>query len=358
MKILYVYISKKFLKLFIATAAVFGVIVLISELFRQISFYIKYKAGFGLIVLHLLTKLPWWTIQVLPVATLLALLFSLGDLAKKNEITAMKAAGINLWKIIVLFLIIGVGIGIADLAAREFIVPKTAFLNEIISREKIEKKSLNIITEFNNLVVSIDDNRLTAGHLDTEEKIMQDIVIEYYNEKFQIQKLVIAPSASWMGDSWKLQNGIERIFQNNGWREAVFDLYDSQIKLSPDDLAIVDVHFETMTSKQFKKYINQLRLFGYTALKARIALNIRYATVFCHVIVMMIGIAFALGMNNQFGKIISFTLALGLTFLYWGLQAITQSLGENELLTPFVAAWAPNFIFLVLGVYMLRRTRK
>jgi lipopolysaccharide export LptBFGC system permease protein LptF len=73
---------------------------------------------------------------------------------------------------------------------------------------------------------------------------------------------------------------------------------------------------------------------------------------------MMIGIAFALGMNNQFGKIISFTLALGLTFVYWGVQAITQSLGENEIISPFAAAWTPNLIFLFLGIYLLRQTRK
>ncbi|MDR1951983.1 MAG: LptF/LptG family permease [Elusimicrobiota bacterium] len=359
MKIIYLYISKKFLKIFIVTALAFGVVVLISELFRQIAFYIEYDASFGLIIAHLLTKLPWWTIQVLPIATLLALLFSLGDLAKKNEITAIKAAGINLWKIITMFLIIGFFIGAADLAAREFIVPKTVYLNEIIQREKIEKKPMTVITEFEDLVVSLDNNiRLTAQYLNTEERIMEDIVIEYYDDNFHIKKLVIAEKAQWKDNFWILENGIERDFIDNAWTEEVFSEYNSAISLSPDDLAIKDVHFETMTTKEFKKYINQLRLFGYDAIKARIVLNIRYATIFCHLIVMMIGIPFAFGMNNQFGKIISFTLALAMTFVYWGVQAITQSMGQNYIITPFLAAWMPNFIFLILGAYMLSTIRK
>jgi lipopolysaccharide export system permease protein len=359
MSILYFYITKKFFKIFILTAAIFGIIVLFSELLRQISFYIQYEATFKLVASHLLTKLPWWTIQVLPIATLLAVLFSMGDMAKKNEFTAIKAAGINLWKIIALFLAIGFVIGMGDLAAREFIVPKTTYINEIIEREKIAKKSMPSITEFENLLVSLDNNiRLTAGFLDTNEKIMTDIVIEYYNDDFHIQKIVIAPNARWDKHSWLLENGIERQFIDNLWTELVFNEYDSQIDLSPDDLAIMDVHFETMTTKQFKKYITQLRLFGYTALKARIVLNIRYATIFCHLIVMMIAIPFAFGMNNKFGKIISFTLALALTFLYWGVQAVTQSMGQNDLISPFMAAWIPNFIFLILGIYMLSEVKK
>ncbi|MDR2860564.1 MAG: LptF/LptG family permease [Elusimicrobiota bacterium] len=356
MKILYSYISKKFLTIFVFTAIVFGFIVLISELIRQISFYIEYDAKFLYVIAHLFTKLPWWIIQVLPVATLLSVLFSLGDLAKKNEITAIKAAGVNLWNIIVMFLIIGFFIGIFDLAAREFIVPKTAYYNEVIEKEKIQKKGFSVITEFEDFVVSLDNNvRLSAQYLDTEKKVMEDIVIEDYTDDFRISRLIIAEKAVWEGRSWILINGIEREFENNLWKEIVFERLDSGIHIDPDDLAITKVHFETMTTKQFKRYINQLRLFGYNALKERIALNIRYATVFCHLIVMMIGIPFAFGMNNRFGKIVSFTLALALTFVYWGVQAITQAMGENNMISPFWAAWIPNVIFLALGIRLLHK---
>ena len=140
MRIIYTYITKQFAKIFFFTSFAFGFIVLISELFRQLSFYMEYKTPLIVILQHLFSNIPWWIIQVLPVATLLALLFSLGGLAKKNEITAIKAAGVNLWKVIILFMVIGFIIGLADFAARELVVPATSLFNEKVKKEKYRKK--------------------------------------------------------------------------------------------------------------------------------------------------------------------------------------------------------------------------
>jgi len=359
MKILYTYVAKQFLKIFAFTAVAFGFIVLISELFRQIGYYMEHDAGFIVVAEHLLSNVPWWIIEVLPVATLLALLFSLGDLSKKNEVTAMKAAGINMWRIISIFLVMGFLIGAADLASREFIIPKTTQFHEKITKEKIEKGNELAQTEFTNIVVSLPDNsRLAVGYLNAKDKVMRNIVLERYDENFYISKLVLAPNGFWDGGTWMLQNGVVRDFKVNMWDEQYFKDYDSGIHLRPEDLTIKKMGYELMDSKTFRKYITQLRIFGQTALKERIALNVRYASVFTHLIVMMIGIPFALGFGNKLGKILSFTMALGAAFVYWGTQAITQSLGENYILSPFMAAWLPNFIFIAIGVYLLAKVKK
>ena len=359
MKTLYLYVSKKFLTIFFFTSIAFGFIVLISELFRELGFYMENKTPFLIIVQHLLSNVPWWIIQVLPVATLLALLFSLGDLAKKNEITAMKAAGINMWRIISLFLFWGAMIGAADLAAREFAVPTTTVFNERIKKEKIQKEEVKIQTQYKNLIVSLPNNtRLTVGNMDTKAMLMRDVIIEKYSEEFHIERLVLAAEGTWEDKTWILRNGVIREFDSDFWNEVYFKEYDSDIHLSPSDFAFRKMRYETMNTQDFQKYINQLRMFGKTALKERIALHMRYASVFCHLIVMMIGIPFALGIGPRFGKILSFTLALAASFIYWGAQAVTQSLGENSILTPFTAAWLPNFIFFAIGIVLLVKVKK
>ncbi|MDR3243868.1 MAG: LptF/LptG family permease [Elusimicrobiota bacterium] len=358
-KTLYFYTAKKFIKLFIFCALGLALIVLISEIFYRIGLYMQYKTPISVIAVHLLTRIPWQTILAFPMATLLALLFSMGDLSQKNEITAIKAAGINLWKIISMFIIIGFFIGVFDLIVREFIVPKTTLMHEQINKQ-IKNESITPITKFSNFILSLNNNiRLSAQFLDTQKQYMQNIVIEYYNEDFHIQKFLVSEKALWKDNSWFLINGVERRFDDNQWLENFqFESYDSQIHLDPQELIIEDIKYASMTTKQLKKYINQLRIFGNSDIAARIQLNARYSMVFCHIIVMLIGIPFALNINNKIGKIINFTLALGLTFMYWGIQAVAQSMGQNNMVSPFIAAWLPNFIFLPIGIFMLSKIKK
>jgi lipopolysaccharide export LptBFGC system permease protein LptF len=73
---------------------------------------------------------------------------------------------------------------------------------------------------------------------------------------------------------------------------------------------------------------------------------------------MLIGIPFALGLGSRHGKIISFTFALIFSFLYWGLQAMGQSFGENRVISPFAAAWLGNFVFGTAGIYLAGKIKK
>jgi lipopolysaccharide export system permease protein len=359
MKILYRYIIKIFVKIFLFTTAAIALIGIISELLRQISLYIDNKTPFYLILIHLFSDMPLWLIQAFPIATLLALLFSLGDLSKNNEIMAIKAAGINILRIVALFFIMGFVIGIGDFVVKEFIVPKTNLYNKAIEKEKIQKEKINIKTEFSDLIVpALNNTRVTIGYLNTKENEMKNIAIEKYSDKFKIEHLILAEIGIWENGSWLLKNGVIRNFNADFWNEIRFEQYDSNIRIKPEDMITQDVSYDTMNMHVLKKYINQLRALGQTAVKERIILNMRFAVIFSYIVVMMIGIPFAIGFENILNKILSFTLAMSVAFIYWGTQAITKSLGENLILSPFIAAWLPNLIFSAIGVYLLIKVKK
>ncbi|MEI8218164.1 MAG: LptF/LptG family permease, partial [Elusimicrobiota bacterium] len=138
--LLYRYLSREFIKPLIFSTASFGGLVMISEFFRELNYYLEKKVNFIDVFAYLLCNLPWWCIQVLPVSVLLAVLFSLGDLARHNEITAVKASGVNLWKIILLFMLGGLLIGVSDFAVRELVIPHTVRLAEVIRDTRIHRE--------------------------------------------------------------------------------------------------------------------------------------------------------------------------------------------------------------------------
>jgi lipopolysaccharide export system permease protein len=354
------YIIENYLKIFLVSTSAFSVIVVVSQLLgNQMKEYIEKKPSFSVTILHVLTSTPEWLIQALPIATLLALLFSLGNLSKRSEITAMKAAGINMWRVIRLLLVVGFIIGLADLAFREFIVTKTVVYSKKIRAEKIEKKKEKVQEDFYNQIIALKNNlRVTVGHLNTKANTMKNVVLEMYNDDFELQKLVLAEEANWEDGSWILKNGVSRGSESDFLDEVYFKTYSSSIYITPEDIAFKDPPYNSMRTSDFKDYINRLKIFGKSSIKARIELNTRYAAVFSHIVVIMIGIPFAVGFGRKTNMIFNFLAALSMAFMYWTSQAVTVSLGKNMIVSPFLAAWIPNFIFLTVGVYLLIKVKK
>lgn len=359
MKIINRYIIREFVKPLVFSTVVFGGLVLISEFFRDLNYYLEKKAVFTDVFIYLFLNLPWWTIQVLPVSVLLAVLFSLGALARQGEITAIKAAGINLWRIISILLLCGFIIGAGELFLREKIIPHTVQMAEKVKKEKIQKENSYVQTEYKNLVIYLPPNgRMTVGRLDAAHNMMEQIVIDYYDENFNLTNQVLARESLWQDAKWLMHGGLERFYKGNSWHEKKFDFMPVILSFSPQDFIIIRRRPEQMTTKEYIQYIHQLETMGIPAEKDKIQFHLRWSSVFSHIVVMLIGIPFAIGMGARHGKIISFSFALIFAFIYWGFQAVGQSLGESRIVSPMFAAWIGNFIFGSAGLVMIGRIKK
>jgi lipopolysaccharide export system permease protein len=359
MKILNRYLIIEFLKPLALSSAAFGGLVLISEFFRELNFYIETKASFLAVGQYLLLNLPWWIIQVLPVAVLLAVLFSLGKLAKQNEITAMKAAGINVYSILILFSLLGVGIGITEAVLREAVIPFTVVKAEQV-RATIRKEPQQIRNEYYDFVVTLpaEHARMTAGSLLVDKNLLNNIVIDYFSDKFELSRQVVAQSAYLNNGVWTAHNGVFRTYNGNLVDEVNFDNKDIQISFKPADFAINRTRPEQMTSLMMADLIKKLRTVGAPSEKEQIEFYSRWASVCSHIVVIIIGIPFAMGLGGRHSKVLSFTFALIFAFIYWGVQAVGRSLGENKIVSPISAAWMANIIFTVFGLFMLKKVQR
>lgn len=360
MKLITRYVTIEFLKPLCFSVISFGGLVMISEFFRELNFYLEKKANFFYVFQYLAYNFPWWTIQVLPIAVLLAVLFSLGNLARHNEITAMKSAGINVWSIFSVLFICGIGITAGELFLRERVVPYCIVQAESIRQDKIKQESRIIRTDFNNLVISLPRNaRMTVNYLNAKTETMYGVVIDYYYDD-KLVKQHAAKEARWGKGTWTLFNGVERKYSKDGdsWTEEGFLDAVVSLPFKPEDYIEVGVRPEQMTTLQFLKYIEQLDKLGKSTEKELIQFYSRYASAFSHIIVMLIGIPFALGLGSKFGKIVSFTVAVVFAFVYWGFQAVGQSLGQFGVISPLLAAWFGNIIFGIAGLAFVSKVQK
>ena len=100
MRILDRYLIRQFCFALIFSLIAFWVIFLVVDLVEHVDKYIDKQASVSLVIKYYLYFTPYILVLSLPVAMLLSCLFSLGQLAKHNELTAMKSAGISLHRIL------------------------------------------------------------------------------------------------------------------------------------------------------------------------------------------------------------------------------------------------------------------
>ncbi|TFH65889.1 MAG: LptF/LptG family permease, partial [Candidatus Zixiibacteriota bacterium] len=93
---------------------------------------------------------PFIIVLTCPIATLLASIFSIGLMAKSNELLAMKAAGVSLYCIVTTMVAGGILIAIGLWVFGEMILPEANSRKNIIQAEKFERRSSESATVYRN----------------------------------------------------------------------------------------------------------------------------------------------------------------------------------------------------------------
>jgi len=114
-KILDRYLAKSFIVPFSFCVLIFSVLVLLGRFFDKMDIFNNFHAHLKDVMAFLLLGLPFWLNLVLPVATMLALLFSLGQLYQQGEITAFRSAGIPSWRIYLPYASVGLLLALVSL---------------------------------------------------------------------------------------------------------------------------------------------------------------------------------------------------------------------------------------------------
>src|SRR5580692_6017109 len=101
MKILTRYILLEFSKPFILSLLAFSILILVIQVFNDIRIILECKPGLLLALKYFLLQIPELLIKIIPIAILMAVLFSLSHLSKNTELIAMRAGGVSVFLVAV-----------------------------------------------------------------------------------------------------------------------------------------------------------------------------------------------------------------------------------------------------------------
>ncbi len=336
---------------------------LVVDVIEHIDLFIDRGAGILLVAKYYLYYTPFIVFFLLPVSVLLSTLFCIGLLAKNNELSAMKATGISLYRILAPLFVLAFFISLLTIGANELILPNTNYQKREIRRVEIEKKKKEKIILFKDVLVQGEDQRIFfINTFNSEKNEGEDVLVQKF-EKGMLKEQIEAKRIIWVNRGWLFEKGRYRIFSDSlGLRDKErFEPFDHLFRL---DLKIKPLAFtqrqkepEEMSYKELSQYIEVKKKAGQKVSKELTDLYLKFSYPLVNLIILLLGAPIAASPKRS-GLAIGFAIALGITFVYWFVLKTFQSFGYAEKLHPLLSAWSANIIFGFLGIIFLLKAKK
>jgi lipopolysaccharide export system permease protein len=353
MRIFSFLMAKRFFKPFLFGLGLFALLIFLGDLFDKMNHLVKSKASLLLIVEYLWLEVPVWAVRVIPMATLLATLFSITNFVQSGEWIAVQSCGFkasDFWKPV-----LGCSLLVTALsfAAQETVLPACGRRAAALWRESIHPEWE--WDKYYDVALIGRQGQFISAHLFLpKEGKLERPVYERVGEK-GVEAQFDAKLALWDGlaGRWVFYDGVERDFSVLPPRQTPFAKRDSDLDVPPKAMVPRARKADEMSFFEIRRFLSEFHP-GVSRREYLAAAQAKLAYPFTNVILCALGIPIALRLRHA-AKALIFCSALGLSFAYLWCIEVARALGAGGALPPFVAAWAANVVFGVLAAGLIKR---
>jgi len=344
------FIAGQFFGPFMVCMAAFTAAYLLGDMFDRFDDLIRY-GGLGLLGLeYFALKLPLIVSQVLPVACLAGVLLGFALLNRSGEVLACQQLGISRLEMAVPVLMVAVLISGFDFIISETVVPAATRQAKYIYAVELKKHQLKAVFANRRIWVRVRDGFISADSYDQKNSLLTGITHYQLDADFGLKDLEHAASARWDGHDW-VEVGLNSFQIAEGGKVTKIGAARLQLGLTPADFGLLRFDPEEFSLWELDRYIADLRSKGLDPGGYVVDRDLKYAMPLACLIMAALGMALSLDPlphNRGLGR--SFGLAIVIGFAYWTALGITSALGRSALLPAVVAAWIPNFMFVMIAI--------
>ena len=336
----------------------FAMLGILLDLFGNLDDFLQAHAPVGQVIQYYVFLFPEIFVTTLPMSLLLGLLFCLSNLSKHNELAAMRAGGISVMRLSLPLLAVGFAASLLVLGSGEALVPRAreragALMNKFKGRGQADV--------LENFFFSNDLKRQDwyARRFNTRTREMENPEIHAQNPDGSPLLDVYAEHASWIAGTWHFYNcDVHDSSHASLIVTHVAETNFPSVNDSPSRLALEGKKPDQMTSRELRRYIRTQQRLGLTNRLAlyQVALHSRYSFPLTCLVVMWMGIPLGMRVGRS-GALVGAGTALALVVTYYVLSYLTQALGNGGWISPILAAWTTNVIFVGVGGLLFVNSR-
>jgi lipopolysaccharide export system permease protein len=352
------YVLKEFLSYVVLGLSGFIVIFIVVDIFEKIDVFLDHRAPIGTVAQFYLFRAPEVVVQVLPVALLMATFLALGQLNKFGELTAMRAAGVSLLRILRPVMFVAAGAATLSLALGEFVVPNANRHRDRLYNEQIQRIPRQTVNERADVTYLGEGGRIFYIRLYLlNERRMHEVSVQEF-QKGEISRRLDAAEATWDGRQWVFISGYQRRFREGVESAEAFDrLPAPEIEERPEDFAKEGRRPDEMNFLELREYVDRLRSSGARVANYLVDLHVKLAFPVVNLIVVLIGASLATQLRMR-SAAAGFGLSIAISFVYYAFLRTGQALGHNGALPPYVGAWIGDVVFGAVAVVMMIQAQR
>ncbi|HOP39868.1 MAG TPA: LPS export ABC transporter permease LptF [Geobacteraceae bacterium] len=359
-KTISLYIFKEITVPFFLGFAVFTFVLLMGRFMKLADMVIAKGVPVADVARLLIYMLPSFSFITIPMALLLAMLLAFGRLSADNEITALKSGGISLYGILPPVITFAFLAYTATTIITVYALPwgntafKTLLYDVINVRVNISLKDRVFNDDFPGLVIYVARYDEAKHHISG--------VLIYDERNPEEPSTIFARSGMIMTDPDRktlrlrlLDGGVHRLKGTSNYQLMEFDKYDLSVNFQQTYKIVPTANELDMTFKELR-YAMKLTGFDPKIIRdLHIEFHRRLAFPFACFVFALIGVPLGL-QNRRAGKSSGFSLCLLVLLVYYITLSIGKTLGQKAILNPALAMWLPNLLFIILGIYLFKKT--
>lgn len=354
------YVLSNFLFYFAVTLFCLVTMVQVFTFFDLLGDIVKNHVPMSHVVRYHVFLTPSLIYTTLPIAVLVSILATFGVMTKNNETTAFKACGISVRRLGFPVLLMSGVLSSALFAFDYSWIPQANQIQDLILNE-IKGRPVQTYLHPERKWIYHDNRIFYIKGFDSTEKLMYEpYVFELDPKTFHVVREISANRARWQQNinAWVWEQGEARnicgVDECNvqNFTATTF----SEFTETPDDFLKYVKQDKQMNYVELRKYMQDLEQAGFDTVKLHVQYYKKFAVPVFALIMALISVPFGFLVGNR-GAMTGIGVGMAVAMAYLATGLLFDQFGNVNLLPAVVAAWAPDALFSVAGLYLMARMR-
>jgi LPS export ABC transporter permease LptG len=337
----------------------FLVLVIVFTLFELLGDILKNQVPATVVAEYLLNVAPYLLYNVAPLVMLLAVLVTFGIMQRSNEITAIKATGTSIYRIVAPVILAAGVLSVGLFFADQFYLPRTNKRQEALHNQIKGKPAQTYLRPDRKWIFGQHNDVYYYQFFDPDRDQFGNItVFQLDPASFSITRRIHADRAHWAENlnRWVYEQGWDRSLRGSAIAQNGYHTFDvstfPELGETPSYFKKEVKQYTEMNYEELRSYIRDLQQSGFDVVRLRVQLHKKLSYPLITLIMAVLAIPFALSTGKK-GAITGVAVALGIAVFYTVVSRLFEAMGDLSQLPPALAAWSPDLIFVLVGGYLI-----